>query len=153
MSVKRKHVTLTLEQKCKILKELDRGDSVTKVASDYGIGKSTVCDIKKRRESILSASSQTECGTGNRKTLKCAEYPDVDKALYTWIVQERARHNIITGDLIAEKAKYFYAEILKKDDFRASKGWVDNFKKRHGIRYVFLFVCIHACLLVLTKPL
>lgn len=41
----------------------------------------------------------------------------------------RAKHNIPSGEIIAEKAKYVYKEMLGRDDFRASKGCVDNFKK------------------------
>lgn len=40
MSTKRKHTTLTLSGKCKIIEMIDRGDSETKVVCEFGIGKS-----------------------------------------------------------------------------------------------------------------
>jgi hypothetical protein len=35
---------------------------------------------------------------------------------------------------VCEKAKWFYKQITGKEDFNASLGWLDKFKKRHGIR-------------------
>lgn len=138
MSAKRKHVTLTLEDKCKIIKRLDSGESLGKLASEYGVGKSTVFDIKSKRDKIISHCSRTECGPGKRQTLRTAENVDVEQALYTWIVQQRAKNNMLSGDIIAEKARHFYREMIGNDNFQASSGWVWNFKKRFGIRVLSL---------------
>jgi Tc5 transposase DNA-binding domain len=40
---------------------------------------------------------------------------------------------------LCEKAKFFYRNITGKDDFQASAGWLQKFKKRFGIRQ--LTVC------------
>lgn len=40
----------------------------------------------------------------------------------------------ISGEILCEKAKYFYKEITKNDDFKASHGWLQKFKQRYGIR-------------------
>ncbi len=50
---KRKRKVLTIEQKNKILKALSRGVSATILSERYGVGKSTVSDIKKQKDSIL----------------------------------------------------------------------------------------------------
>lgn len=34
------------------------------------------------------------------------------------------------------KGKTFLRKITKKDDFRASRGWLDNFTQRFGIRFL-----------------
>ena len=54
-----------------------------------------------------------------RRTLKMSERPQVEEALYSWFKQQRKRHAPISGDVLKEKAKFFYREIIKKDDFRA----------------------------------
>ncbi|CAH1991935.1 unnamed protein product [Acanthoscelides obtectus] len=36
--------------------------------------------------------STTDCGPGKRQTLKKAEHPEVEEALYMWFLQERNRH-------------------------------------------------------------
>jgi len=46
----------------------------------------------------------------------------------------------VTENLICEKAKYLYADLVSKlpctsteKGFKASRGWFDNFKRRSGI--------------------
>lgn len=39
----------------------------------------------------------------------------------------------MSGDILMQKAKFFH-ERLGRGEFLASRGWLDNFKKRHGIR-------------------
>ncbi|KAI4463865.1 hypothetical protein MML48_4g00003543 [Holotrichia oblita] len=72
----------------------------------------------------------------NRKTLKTSEIPEVEEALFIWFKQQRNRNAPISGDILKQKAQFFYHEITKKTDFRASHGWFQNLKKRHGIRYM-----------------
>jgi len=79
-----------------------------KLASEYGVGKSTVSDINSKRDKIISRCSRTECGPGKRQTLRRAENVDVEQALYTLIVQQRAKNNMLSGDIIAEKARFFF---------------------------------------------
>lgn len=69
-----------------------------------------------------------------RKTLKTGEFPQVEDSLYFWFLQERKRHTPISGEIMKEKAKFFYRKIMNNDDFQASEGWLDKFKRRFGIR-------------------
>ena len=46
---KRKKIVLTVEEKLEIIKEIQRGVSYTLISENYGIGRSTVADIKKKR--------------------------------------------------------------------------------------------------------
>ncbi|XP_050535026.1 jerky protein homolog-like [Daktulosphaira vitifoliae] len=131
---KRKHKTLTIKKKCDILDRLNRNESFSSLASEYGVGRSTIYDIKKNHEKIKNFVSTTDCGPGKRQILKKAEHPEVEEALDMWFLQERNRHAPISGPMLAMKAKFFYKEIIKKDDFVASKGWLEHFKSRHGIR-------------------
>lgn len=52
MAPKRPHKTLTLAEKHEILQKLRRGVSGKVLADNYGIGTSTVSDIKKKSEQI-----------------------------------------------------------------------------------------------------
>ncbi|XP_054277972.1 jerky protein homolog-like [Macrosteles quadrilineatus] len=135
MSGKRKHVTLTLDKKYTILKRLEKGEKLAHLSKEYNIGRATIHDIKKKKEQIESFFKRSsESSSKVRKTLKVGEFPQVEDALYNWFMQERSRHTPISGDIIMEKAKLFYNKIMKKDDFRASVGWLDKFKRRFGIR-------------------
>uniref|UniRef100_A0A674J8V3 HTH CENPB-type domain-containing protein n=1 Tax=Terrapene triunguis TaxID=2587831 RepID=A0A674J8V3_9SAUR len=82
-----------------------------------------------------------------RKHLKTAQDNLLDRAVFMWFTQERSDSTPISGDIIRKQA-----EKLKKDlnfrhsgrdasahqgnKFKASSGWLNHFKKRHGIRQV-----------------
>ena len=51
---KRKHNTLSIEENLKILEKNDRRASVTSIAKECDVWKSTVSDIKKNEESYIS---------------------------------------------------------------------------------------------------
>lgn len=71
--------------------------------------------------------------------MKKAENPQVEAALYTWFLHQRANHVPISSEILRQKARNFYENITGKSDFLASSGWLDKFRQRHGIR--FLKVC------------
>lgn len=91
MSAKRKHNTLKIEQKLEILKLIDLGEGFATLAQKYGVGKSTISDIKKNKFKLLEFASSTDSGVGNRKTLRLSAYPAMEKSLFTWFLQERAK--------------------------------------------------------------
>ena len=47
MATKRKHNSCSLQLKLEVLNRLDKGETVTKLASEYGVGKATISDWKK----------------------------------------------------------------------------------------------------------
>ncbi|GFT60402.1 hypothetical protein TNCV_4971681 [Trichonephila clavipes] len=50
MASKRKHLTLTLKDKLEVLKRLDKGEGVTKLATEFNVGKTSVGDINEWME-------------------------------------------------------------------------------------------------------
>lgn len=120
-SKKRKHVTLTISQKCEILDQLKEGISFSFLAQKYNVGKSTIFDIKKKEEQIRSYVVRTEKGPGARKTLKTPENPQLEDALFTWFIEQRRKNVPLSGDILMEKAKYFHGR-LGRGEFSASKG-------------------------------
>lgn len=137
MSEKRKHKTLSLSDKCSILLRLDKGEAASSLAREFNVGKSTITDLKKNRMKILSYASASEAGTDKRQTMRTSNFPLLDDAIYEWFLQERTRHTPLSGPILKEKAKFFQMKIYPNEsDFKASDGWLDKFKKRHGIRYL-----------------
>lgn len=130
---KRKHNTLTLSDKYGIILRLDQGESSSALCREFNIGRSTLYDIKTNRAEIEKFVTSPSYVLFDRKTLKKGDYPEVEEALYSWYAEEKNRIQI-TGDLLKEKGKYFFSMIHKRDDFQASEGWLDKFKKRFGIR-------------------
>lgn len=54
--------------------------------------------------------------------------------LYAWFCTQRSRHVPISYEILSAKARQLYTETYGNDNFRASRGWIFNFRKRHGLR-------------------
>ncbi|KAG8563859.1 hypothetical protein GDO81_016221 [Engystomops pustulosus] len=137
-SVKRKHVTLTIPQKLEIIRRLESGESRTSIMEEFNIGSSTIYDIKKRKDQLCSfvASSETMRGLMKRQTLKQPKLAHLDKVVYQWFSEMRSQGINVTGPMIIEKAKAFYAEMEITEKCIFSDGWLRNFKERHGLRKI-----------------
>lgn len=133
---KRKRVVITIEQKLEAIRRLDKGDLLKNVASDLGVGVSTISEWKKQREKIEKWSSVLTSPQPSRKTMKTGEYQKVDDALYLWFTQNRERGIPISGPILKQKAVNLSEElpVIEAPDFTASDGWLHRWKKRHGIR-------------------
>lgn len=134
LAVKRKHKTLSLVDKNEILNRLERGETIVSLSKTYGVGRATIHDIRKNSEKIKTFCGKNENLKSLRKTMKTGEFPQVEDSLYLWFLQERKRHTPISGEILKEKARFFYRKIMENDDFHASEGWLDKFKRRFGIR-------------------
>ena len=140
---KRKRVVLSLEQKLEVLKLIDSSTSYTVICEKFGIGRSTVSDIKRNRTKLLAFRRELkEMGTKrNVKVMKLGDDPELEKAVYIWFQQKRMEKVPISGPLLCEKAVELYKTLhkdAKESDFVASEGWKYRFCKRHGIRQLSL---------------
>ena len=139
--VKRKKVVLTLEEKLDVLQLLEKGTSYTLVAEKYGIGRSTVADIKKSKSKLLSYKKKTlDMGrlkaTEERKAMKLGTFEKLDEALYIWFRQQREKNIPVSGSLLQEKARILYERLYPNSEkrFVASTGFQWRFSKRHGLK-------------------
>ncbi|XP_056637679.1 jerky protein homolog-like [Diorhabda sublineata] len=135
MASKRKRVVLSLADKLKIIEQLDKGVTGKKLSEIYGVGQATICDIKNSKSTLLNFVSvlENEDGSSSRKTMKTATNKNLEDAVFKWFLQQRSMGNPISGPIICEKAKIL-AEKLGYSSFKASNGWLRNFKFRHGVR-------------------
>ena len=82
MAKKRKRNVLTIDQKLEICKLVDAGTSYTIVSERYGVGRSTVAGIKKKRLELEGFSKKmVDMGMKKPKTMKLGEYQMLDEAL------------------------------------------------------------------------
>ncbi len=135
-----KRKILTLKEKLRVVEMRDKGYSYDRIASEFGIGKSTVFDIVKQKDRLTSyiAERDTEDG-GSRKKMRAADDDNLDRAVHLWFTQERSKGNLISGPVIMEKARILHALIypdMRVCSFKASHGWLHRFKQRHGIREI-----------------
>lgn len=103
----------------------------------FGVPRTTIQGLKKHADEIEKFASQMESMDGrakNRKTMKKATNEALDTALCLWFVQKRSEGVPLSGPIVAEKALQFNAKLNGDSSFKASVGWLDKFKHRHGIR-------------------
>ena len=70
--LKRKRVVLSLKDKINIIESLKKGETGRQLAEKYGVGTSTISDIKKNTDSILKFTCHldSEDGSSHRKVMK-----------------------------------------------------------------------------------
>lgn len=138
-STKRKRVLLTMNEKLQIVNRLEAGETITKLAKEFGIGVSTVGDMKRNAEKIKKFSvtldkATTSDSAKSRKTMKTADDQELDNVLFRWFIQKRSEGVPLSGPMIKEKALILNSKLGGSEDFKASSGWLEKFKHRHGIR-------------------
>lgn len=118
------------------MKRLQAGESAKKVASEMGVGTSTVSDWKKSREKIEKWCSNQASSSGIKKCkmMKTAVNDKVNEALFLWFTQCRSKGLPVTGPILQEKALQFNKKIGSDPNFKASEGWLEKWKNRYGVR-------------------
>ena len=131
MNVERRksHSNLDIEQKAKIIREVEHGRKQSDAAREFGLNPSTITVIMRKRDKIIQAWQE---GATTSKCVKRPKFDTVDMALFEWFKQIRAKGLPISGTILAENAAEF-ATQLGFETFKASSGFIEKFKHRHGI--------------------
>ena len=132
MSCKRKRKDLSLSQKLQIIQLASEKVSQTEISRQFGCSQSTVSKILSQKEELKHDAAENKMK--DRKRKRTGKADDVEKALYTWFADARARDAPVTTVILEEKARQF-ATALDKPDFKVSNGWLCRWKTRNGIRY------------------
>ncbi|XP_054737670.1 jerky protein homolog-like [Anastrepha obliqua] len=137
MSAKRKRIVVSMDTRLKVLRRIDNGEFEAKICAEFNFGKSTVNDWRRDRRSIEEFCSKMEFdrNLGSRCTRKKPICEVIDEALWIWFLQERRRGTPIGGPILKEKALAIHQKINIGGDFVASDGWLNRWKKRHGIHF------------------
>ena len=87
VKVKQRRKGLSIEDKLKIIERLEEGASHGKVAKEFAIGRSTVADIKKKKDQVrLFVSTLDPRAALKRKSLRVAKDVPHEAAVYQWYV-------------------------------------------------------------------
>jgi hypothetical protein len=127
---KQKRKAIDLATKIEIIQKHESGEKQIKLCADYKLNKQTVSNIISQKVSLKEAYEKN-FATNKRMKLRKSPLEELDEAMFIWYGQMRSKGLPIGGNIILEKAKVF-ADMMKLD-FKASQGWLDNFKKRHGL--------------------
>lgn len=133
VQVESKHATA---KTCKIVVRFE--DPANVIAKEYGVANSTITYIRKKESEIVKSSSATYQDV-TKKNLKISEFPEMENKLYAWFLEQRARNCPLNGTILKAKAKQISSKLYPENQFSASNGWFDKFKRRTGIR--FLKIC------------
>ncbi|KAG7155601.1 Tigger transposable element-derived protein 7-like 47 [Homarus americanus] len=127
---KRKHVTLSVNQKLELIRKLEAGASVARVCDEYGVKKQTVSDIRKAKDKLTAFSlkytvdaNSKSSSVGARKRMRVAKDTNLEEAVTKWFMQQRSCGNVVHGvEIQAAAAKL--ASHMGIENFEASDGWL-----------------------------
>ena len=94
------------------------------------------------REDRASGFSQDNPSFAKKRCIvKDANFEKLDKAVYTWFIQQRSKCAPVSGPLLQEKALQMFRILYPDkdaDSFKGSSGWLHKFSCRHGVRGISL---------------
>ena len=139
--------SLTMEIKMEVIKRSEKGEGVSSIAKALGYSHSTISSILKDKCKILehvkgSTPMQSTVITKTRTGL----IVEMERLLVIWLEDQNQRHIPVSLALVQEKARCLYNDIKAEriasgvecnEDFCASRGWFNRFRKRanlHNIR-------------------
>ena len=131
---KRPRVELPLLKKIELIKQAETlpKPSLKTLGERFGIGKTTVSDILKRKLVYKEEYERNSSGAKYR-VVSTSKYGDLNELVWKWFCQARTKNIPISGPIVQEKAMQF-AEELQLSDFKGSNGWLDKWKGHYNIK-------------------
>lgn len=144
----RQRKTVSLATKILVLDRLREGVSGAAIGREFELGESTVRGIKKIEDKIRkSVTAGATVSLSKTSHARNPLFEKMEKMLNIWIEDKNRRNMPLNGECIRIKAKRIYDHISQEEmtlldgvvpKFSASKGWLDNFKKRFALRNICL---------------
>lgn len=132
MSSKRTRLSLKEKVDVIIVREKEKL-SVRDLAKKFNVGKTCIAETLKHKNDILERF-ENNGNLNSKKYFKTEGGLAIDKAMYDWLCRALSCNAPISGTLIRDKALEV-ARNLGNTKFKASAGWLDRFKARHGIKF------------------
>ncbi|XP_050732144.1 uncharacterized protein LOC127006352 [Eriocheir sinensis] len=132
---KRRRTVLSIAEKADLIRRMHEGESQKQLALEYGIGTSTVSDLKKHEVEILRhVEANGEFVARNRRKLESGAKADVEEAILEWLYKEVSRGRDVSSAEVMARARQEHHRLRGTTEFRASTGWLERFKRRYNIR-------------------
>ena len=136
---------ITIEVKHEIITKYERGVRIIDLAKQYGPNSSTIATILKQKDAIKKM--QPSKGVTIISKLRSEVHDEMERLLLLWIGEKQLAGDTISELIICEKASAIFKDLKRdaseregessqSDEFKASRGWFENFKKRSGIHSV-----------------
>ena len=127
MMSKRKLTVKTLNEKCRVLNDIERGLSKKDASLKYRVPPNTISTWIKNDEKYLKAL-ENNCSSKKQK-LRESNFEKFENVVLRWFLSKRSQNIPIDDNLIKEKA-IAYAKELGYTNFVGSTGWLDRWKRR-----------------------
>ncbi|KAK7056712.1 hypothetical protein VNI00_002429 [Paramarasmius palmivorus] len=114
------------------------------IAARYGVERSTISKILKHKAKWLNVCPEEGLRVAKHRPSK---FPEIESSMLSWLHSLHSTHDnggnpsvskkspLLSDTKLREKALSLAREFqIPEDKFKASSGWVENFKHRHGIR-------------------
>ncbi|KAE8904033.1 hypothetical protein PF005_g7457 [Phytophthora fragariae] len=100
-----------------------------RLAEQFGLNKSTVSRILKRKEEFKKAYYKDNVSGCSKHINKKSRFDKVNRLVENWFDMNREKNGTVSDTLIRDVGKR-YAEELGVEDFRGSNGWVRSLRNR-----------------------
>ncbi|KAH0619380.1 hypothetical protein JD844_030392, partial [Phrynosoma platyrhinos] len=116
------------------------------IAKEYGRNPSTIGTILKHKEALKAVTPSKGISVLSKR--RSALHDEMERLLLLWIKRKEIAGDTVTEMVIYEKAMAIFNDLVKKDggegtsasqpsqEFKASHGWFERFKRRTGIHSV-----------------
>ena len=132
---KRNDLSLALKYEVLKTEEREKKLGVRKLSEMFGCGKTRISVILKNGERIKELYeanvSGHRCQTGKR--FRESKFSELNDTLYSWYLLAVLKNIFPDGSQLAENAREI-ARWLGVEDFKASNGWLDRWRKKHHLR-------------------
>lgn len=135
----RQRRSFSLAEKMKILDQLSKGLSATKIAKEYNVNESTIRHMRKQEATIrVAAHSMTSKIASGSKRNRNLQMSKMEACLNIWLDDVRAKRLPISHLKVKSKALKLYDLIGKQElyehlMFAASNGWFERFKRKYEL--------------------
>jgi len=131
--VPKKRKSLTAAQKKEVCLKKNSLPSLKNkdLAKEYDVSEGMICDILKAKDRWLAVDLNSY--QANLRRERKLPFITIEEALALW-VENALEANIIISDSILSTKALEFAFLCNEEKFKASAGWVNNFKKRHNLK-------------------
>lgn len=127
----KKRLVLTLEQRVKVIKAAENGETTRKIADRFSVGRTQVQQILKNKVKILEDFQKGSCASGRKYlTPRKTSNDTLNRIVFEWFCGVRSKGLPVSGRILQERALCFSVE-LGLENFTASNGWLECFKRRN----------------------
>jgi hypothetical protein len=138
MSGKRKYTEKTLAEKAKTLQDLDSGMSMRACATKYFVFVGMIINWKNNKSEIISSIFEFTSLSHKRFAQVNDNDKVIDERVYEWFANARCQNIHVPSPILQTKVLQVVASI-GLNNFKASNGWLEAFRKRHYIQFRLLF--------------